>query len=209
MSHETRVTISQIIHELVRIAFRAEKGDEKAANQLKVLHKVAHPFSYELPATVIKKLADSYHISPHLARGWSVRDLMVKLSFVVEPTRLDRSVLDGPVKLTTRELHTVNRKLHAKAKKHIHTNTTLQSLAISLYLEELDKEGITLNPNQIKADLRKLKEWETVNLKEDSPHYILLWNRPGEYPPASLPPIPIYSNGWKRKWRRGSKIANS
>ena len=41
-------TLREIIHSLVRIAYRAEKGDEKAANQLKALHKVAYPNSYDL-----------------------------------------------------------------------------------------------------------------------------------------------------------------
>jgi hypothetical protein len=56
---ETRETLSQIIHRLVRIAFYAEGDDEKASDQLKALHKLAHPNNYELPAVVIKNLANN------------------------------------------------------------------------------------------------------------------------------------------------------
>lgn len=206
---EIRVTITEIIHSLVRIALGAEKGDEKASSQLTVLHKVAHPSNYELPATVIKNLADSYHMSPHLARGWSVRSLMLDLSYAVEPTRLDRSVLEGPIKLTTSNPQLIDPGLYEKAKGHIKRGMTLQGLAIAIYIKEMDKEGITLETSQIKADLRKLKEWESINLKKDSPHRLLLWNHAGRYPLASIPAIPIHSEGWKKLWRRGIKNRNS
>ena len=201
---KTRETLRQIIHSLVRIAYRADQGDDKAADQLRVLHKVAHPKSYELPATVIKSLADRYHTSPHLARAWDVRGLMLDLSYVVEPTQFDRSVLDGPVKLTTHSVH-LHRELYDRAARHVRKGTTLLSLATTIYIEELDREGITLDPRQIKRDLQKLKEWEVVNLKDDSLHQLPLWSRAGEYLPANLPGIPIYSDGWKRLWRRGGK----
>jgi hypothetical protein len=204
IGRQTAETLFQTIDKLVSIALHAEKGDEKASNQLQVLHKVAHPFSYDLPSTVIKKLADSYHTSPHLARAWDVRSLMLDLSHVVEPTKFDRSVLEGPVKLTTRDLHLIDRKLHATAEKHIKRGSTLLSLATSIYLETLDKEGIKIDPRQIRFDLEKLKEWEAVNLK-DAPFTLRVWERPGEYPGGSIPAIPIYSDGWKRQWRRGDK----
>ena len=201
ISDKIRVTITEIIHSLVRIAFRAEKGDELAANQLKVLHKVAHPFNYELPATAIKNLADSYHTSPHLARAWSVRSLMLDLSYMVKPTRGRRSLLDGPVVLRTSIPLISDPALYEKAKKHIRRGSWLQSLAISIYIEELAAEGISIDVRHIKLDLQKLKEWEAVNLKDHPLHRgSLVWNY-GE----RLPPIPIYSEGWKRLWRRGDK----
>jgi hypothetical protein len=206
IGRQTGNTVSEIIDKLISLAVQAEKGDEKASNQLAVLHKVAHPSSYDLPSTVIKKIADSYHTSPHLARAWDVRDLMLELSYVVEPTNFNRSVAEGPVRLAQRGKH--EHPMRAKAEKFINTHSTLQSLAIAIYLDQLDAEGITLNAGQIKTDLRKLKEWESVHLK-DAPYTLPLWERAGEYPRASLPAIPIYSQGWKRLWRRGSKIAKS
>lgn len=180
-----------------------ERGDEEAINQLKVLHKVAHPYNYELPSTVIKNLADSYHTSPHLARAWSVRDIMIELSYMVEPTRKDRSVLEGPVKLCGDPLLFPPSTRYQRAARLIKKNTTLQSLAIAVFIEELDEEGIHLDPRQLKHDLQKLKEWESANLT-DSSYRIPLGNN-ADYPSAWLPPIHIYSEGWKRLWRRGDK----
>lgn len=198
-------TLSQIIRALVSIAYHAESGDEEASNQLQVLHKIAYPSGYELPATVIKGLADSYHTSPHLVRGWAIRSLMLELSYVVEPTRLDRSVLDGAVRMVQRNKLSFERGLYEKASKFIRTGSTLQSLAITIYIDNLEKEGITIDPREIKRDLQKLKEWEALNLK-NPPYNLPLWDRAGEYPPASIPPIPIHSEeGWKRQWRRGGK----
>lgn len=204
IKREQRKVLFEVIRMLVPIAFQASKGNKQAVNQLNVIHKVAYPGSYDLPGTVIQTLADSYHTSPHLARAWDVRSLMLDLSYVVEPTNFNRSVLEGPVKLTTRDLHTINPKLHALAEKHIKRGTTLLSLATSIYLEALDKEGIKLDPRQIRQDFEKLKEWEAINL-ENAPFTLPLWERAGEYPAASVPAIPIYSGGWKRKWRRGDK----
>lgn len=203
ISRESEKTLSEIIHNLVRIAFRAQGGDELASNQLKVLHKIAYPFNYELPATVIKNLAVRYHISPHLARAWDVRELMYELSYVVEPVNFEKSVLEGPVTLKTHNLGM--RDVYNKAKHHIRRGSTLLSLAISLYIERLEQEGIALEPRDIKRDLQKLKKWESANLKEDSPFRLPLWYEPGKYPPANLPGIPIYSDGWKKLWRRGGK----
>jgi hypothetical protein len=200
---ESRKTLTEIVHKLIRIAFHAENGHERSSNQLKVLHKIAYPASYELPASIIKNLADSYHTSPHLARAWSVRDLMLDLAFIVEPTRIDRSVLDGPVKLAKWDLDFAGSKLHEKAARHIKRGTTLQSLAIAIYVEDLENEGIRLEPRELKRDLQKLKEWEAINLTDPSDR-IPLWN-PAGYPSASLPMIPIYSEGWKQQWRRGDK----
>lgn len=204
ISAEAADAIRDIIRALLGIAFRANKGDEKALDQLAVLHKVAHPFSYDLPRTVIKSLANSYHTSPHLARAWDIRALMLELSYEVEPTSFDRSVADGPIRATTRDLHTVNRNLLKEAEPHIRKGTTLQSLAIEIYMQRLASEGINVELRQIRADLRKLKEWEAVNLK-DAPYTLSLWERAGEYPGASIPAIPMYSDGWKKLWRRGAK----
>jgi hypothetical protein len=156
IGREARETLSEIIHNLVRIAFRAQKGDELAANQLKVLHKVAHPFNYELPVTVIKNLAHSYPTSPHLARAWSVRSLMLDLSYMVEPTRGRSSLLDGPVMLRTSIPPISDPALYEKATKHIRRGSWLQSLAISIYIEVLAEEGINMDVRQIKLDLQKL-----------------------------------------------------
>lgn len=200
---ETRERLKEIIHNLVRIALHAETGDEESLNQLKVLHKITYPKNYDLPSTVIKSLADSYHTSPHLARAWSIRRLMLDLSYMVEPTRKEKSVLESCVRLTTSKVHLLDSARYEKAARHIKRNSTLQSLAMDIYLEELDKEGIHLESRQLKRDLQKLKEWESANPFDPS-DYLSLWNDIGT-PPARIPPIPIYSEGWKLRLQRSDK----
>jgi hypothetical protein len=202
IGRDTQETLRQIIRNLVRIAYRAETGDEQASDQLKVIHKLTHPKNYDLPATVIKNLADSYYLSPHLERAWAVRSLMFDLSYVVEPTHEDRSVLHSPVKLAARPVG-LYEPTYEKAARHIKKNSTLQSLAIDLYMDELDKEGIHLDPRQLRLDLKKLKEWEAINLT-DSSRLWPLWDG-DHFPPAGLPGIPIYVESWKSRWRRGNK----
>jgi hypothetical protein len=204
VGEEIRVKLKEIIWKMVRIAYHAGKGDERAIDQLNVIHKVAHPDSYELPATIIKNLANSYHTSPHLARAWKIRGLMLNLSYVVEPTRKDKSILKSPIKLSTMDLRSYDPDLYAKATKHIKKGSTLQSLAIDIYIEELNNEGITIDPRQLKLDLQKLKQWEAVNNPNKS-YPLRLWNVNSDAPPANIPDIPIFSEGWKKLWRRGDK----
>ncbi len=202
---KTREKVSQIIHQLVRIAYRADEGDERFLDQLKAIHKLSYPQNYDLPATVIKNLVDSYHTSPHLARAWSVRDLMLELSYVVEPVRGDISVLESKVKLTTTDMHLLNPEIYGKAERHIKKGSTLQSLAMSIYLDDLSKEGINLNLRQLKLDLQKLREWEVAN-HFDASDGTALWNGSlGQYPEARIPGIPIYSEAWKTSFGRGDK----
>lgn len=200
------IKLREIIWKLVRIARNAETGDERATNQLSAIHKLAHPDNYELPATVIKNLADSYHTSPHLARAWAIRFIMVNLSYIVAATRSDVSLLTSPIRLATENADlfaTWESDLYEKASKHIKRNSTLQSLAIDIYIEELAEEGITIGPRELKRDLQKLKEWEVINLTDPS-EGLILWNE-AEGPTAKIPVIPIYSEGWKQRWKRGDK----
>lgn len=198
--------LSEIIHSLLRIAFDADKGDADAVNQLRAIHKTAHPKVYRLPPRVIKRLADSYHTSPHLARAWSVRWLMYELSMVVKPERSGASLLDGPVELTTVP-RLMKSRYYEKAARHIKKGSTLQSLATAAYLEELESEGIDIDEEEIHRDFRKLKKWEDANLDEKMRRWLPLTciHRGERYPTAHLPVIPMYSDGWKRLWRRGKK----
>ncbi|MDQ3906832.1 MAG: hypothetical protein M3268_00645 [Acidobacteriota bacterium] len=194
--------IRQIIHNLIRIAYRADKGEENAINQFKALHKIAYPHSYELPATVIENLVTSYHTSPHLARAWSIRDRMIDLAYVVRPARKGASVLEGAVTLTTKP-NLMTHPMYQRAASLIKPQSTLQSLAIAIYTEDLDREGIKIDTRQLKADLQKLREWEAAN-PWDEDEYVTLF-RDLDEPKVKLPPVPIYSQGWKQKWRRGDK----
>ncbi len=121
---------------------------------------------------------------------------MVELSFIVTPVRNDKSVLEGAVKLSDEFPLLASYKekeLYERATKHLKRGSTLQSLAINIYLEALEREGITLDARQLKLDLQKLRKWEDINLK-DKPASLRISLLTGRHnPPASLPPIPTYS----------------
>jgi hypothetical protein len=208
---DTLKLFTEIIHQLVRIAFHAEGGDEKASNQLKVMHKLAYPRVYDLPATVIEGLAKSYVTSPHLARAWAIRWLMNDLCFVVTPVREDMSLLDGAVKLQDDFVfndgsHLKDTQRYKEAAEHIKRNSTLQSLATSIYLARLKAEGIEIEPEQIKRDFRILREWEEINLTEKERAGWSLFDKSCTHPPAYLPVIPMYSEDWKDRYKqRGAK----
>jgi hypothetical protein len=190
------------------IAVLADKGQERAINRLKVIHKFAYPDDYEVPTAVISELAEKYHTSPHLARAWAIRQLMYDLSWVVTPVRHDKSLLEGAVKLRDDEEFPISKERkewHQRAAKHIKRNTTLQSLAMSIYLEDLEKEGIILDTRHLKLDMQKLREWEEINLKDVPPSRRLPLCNVGGYPSAHIHLIPMYSEGWKLKYRRGDK----
>lgn len=205
---ETQKRVSEIIHQLVRLAHRASTGDASALNQLKVAHKIVYPNVYQFPVTVIENLAERYHTPPHLARAWAVRSIMVEIDLVLEPTREGASLLDGAVKLTTAP-NLVKSDLYKSVASYMRRNSTLQSIAIDMYIDELSREGITLDEERLKDDLRKLKEWEDAHFTQDDElrTYYKLWCGDKRYPRAYLPVIPMYSEDWKRRLlrRRGGK----
>lgn len=198
IKEDTFRTFREIVERLMPIAIQADKGEERAINRLKVIHKFAYPDEYEVPTAVISELADKYHTSPHLARAWAIRKLMIDLSFVVKPMRRDKNPLQSAVRLREGKKEPIlegYRELYQRAAKHIKRNTTLQSLAMSIYLEDLEAEGISLETRQLKLDLQKLRQWEKTNKLPLLPIF----------EGASLPVVPMYSEGWKSKYRRGDK----
>lgn len=199
-------SLTDIIRGLVTIAYKADKGDESARNQLDAIHKLVFPNVYRLPASVIQKLVDSYYTSPHLARAWSVRSIMEEISLVLVPMREGMSLLDGVVKLTTNPT-LMKSALYQVVKQYIKLGSTLQSIAIDIYQDQLREEGIEINDDrQIKLDLQKLRQWEDEHLDDElRNHYELRPVATGNYPIAYLPVIPMYSEGWKARWRKGDK----
>ena len=203
---ETITTITDILRGLVTVAYHADAGDESARKQLDAIHKLVFPKVYRLPSSVVQRLVDSYHTSPHLARAWSVRSIMERIALVLVPVREGVSLLDGAVKLTTIPT-LIDSAVYQRVNQYIKPGSTLQSLAIDIYQDQLRNEGIEINDErQLKLDLQKLRKWEDEHLDDNLRNYYPL--RPvatGNYPTAFLPVIPMYSEGWKSKWRRGDK----
>jgi hypothetical protein len=194
-------TVSEIVEGLTRLVMLAARGDERSATQIKAIEKLINPEKYELPQNKIKELVERYETSPPLARGWELRRLMSLLAFVVQPLKKDgKSSENQPIKLRDNPpdfyVH-----LTGLARKHWKPNTTLQSMAIRIYLEELQEKGITdegeaITDRSLKRDLAKVREWER-NASEDEKV------RRGQYKGLSLSDDPItwyeFSEGWKSR----------
>jgi hypothetical protein len=85
------------------------------------------------------------------------------------------------------------------ARKHFHPNSTLQSLAIRIYLEDLERQGITsehtaITERSLTRDLEQAREWER-NASEDEK------TRRGRWRGGEIGGLTItwyeFSEGWK------------
>lgn len=210
LSEEEHGWMSRFTKGLLHILIRSYKGDENAQIQLKAIDKLIFPDTYELPKTVIKDLAEKYYTRPALARGWRLRRLMGNLSWVVEPTKnTAENVLDGPIKLREKSEpkgHTIYDSIKRKdvsayevAKKHLTRGVTLKTLAIRVYLEELQNQGFEgIDERRLKRDLKEVENWEETLPKERRGWGVLIVT-PGK-PNVHLP-TNEYSEGWKKRKR--------
>jgi hypothetical protein len=194
--------IGDLIEGLTNIAMLAAFGDENSLTQLKAIEKLIRAPKYCLPFTKLREIIDRYETSPPLARAWELRGLMSGLCWVVAPIRPKPPYsIDQPIKLI-KPPNKAYADLSELAQRHIKKNSTLQSLAISIYLEQLRNEGITDENNTItertlKADLARAREWEKTVSEDDK-------IRRGSYTARGLhqdSPITWYafSDGWKKR----------
>jgi hypothetical protein len=207
--------IGGLIEGLTTIAILAAYGDEKSITQLKAIEKLIRAPKYCLPFTKLREIIDRYETSPPLARAWELRQLMSCLCWVVAPIRPKPPYsIDQPVKLI-QPSNSAYVELSELAQRHIKRNSTLQSLAISIYLEQLRNEGVTDENNTItertlKADLTRAREWDKTVSEEDKV-------RRGTYKGLGLhqdSPITWYafSDEWKERTKarkRSSITANT
>lgn len=152
---EMRGLLSGIIGLLVRSHF----GDEGARLQLNILHTFTFPRQYEVPEQVIQNLGKKYR-SGHLTRAWALRRLMYKLSDLVIPSRPDgKDPLTSPVKLSPQA--DPKHPLYEHVVKNLTRGTTLQMLAIRVYLATMTGGGETgVDERSLKRDLQRLRRWE-------------------------------------------------
>lgn len=129
------------VRELIRRTFN---GERRALETLRAVHGLLFPQK-----------------SVHVERAMEVYQLMRELSHVVTPSRVgSTTLLSGAVRLRTdEEAQTLS--IYKEAKSHWKSRRTLQSLAISVYLERLHKESKyeneAIDERVIKDDLRQLR----------------------------------------------------
>jgi hypothetical protein len=142
---------------------RRQLGEARPRWQLNLVHKFGFPQKFEVPWVVIESLAGKYE-SGHLLRGWALRRLMYELADLVELTRPElEDVTAAHVVLSPKADQ--RHRLYPLARRYCKLKTTLQSLAVRVYLaliEGENKHGAIDEPS-LRRDLRRLKAWEDAD----------------------------------------------
>jgi hypothetical protein len=146
---------------LLAIHLRAHTGNEMAKNQLQAIKKLISPGKYQVPLNAIEELARKYNTQGPLARGWEIRRLMAQLVPLITPaSTANRDPTKGPIKLSD-SAEAQGSDLYQEAASNCRRGTTLQSLAIRIYLGRLEKSGDQhADIRSLKRDLQKVREWE-------------------------------------------------
>ncbi len=165
-----------LIERLILIMAAASAGNERAAVWLKAIEKIFHPEKFELPRSKIEEIATKYETNPQLARGWALTAFMSHLSHVVEPRDKDRSLPSDPVVMKSKSTlagpENIIKEIDKITESYLKRNSTLQSLAIRMYLDSLQREGVTddqatITERTLKRDLQAVKEWEKTATEDD------------------------------------------
>ncbi len=207
LSERSAGWLAGLIDDLVNTFVESDAGDEFAKKRIEVIAKLLDPETYGggIPLTVVEELLEKFHTPPALARGLALRDLMRRLSWGVEPNKPGQSVLEGNVRLTDSKFlkrettfwHEYGewKTAYEVALEHWPKRgaPTLKSLAVKVYLKQLQKEGFTtISEASLAGDLQELAEWDKT--QEPLRRWILIFNAGGK---NIRLPWQDYSEGWK------------
>jgi len=210
---EDQIDIHRLVDGLADLLVFAAYGDKEALVQLKAIDKLIRPAVYEIPISKIREIVERYDTRPPLARGWELRRLMYFLSSVVEPLKHGHEFAPNHPVVMREDRPAVFVGLADLARKYIRRNSTLQSLAIQIYLKQLQDEGVTgadqaITERSLKRDLAEVEKWERNASQDDK-------FRRGLAQSVLFGDTAIawcgYSQGWKerrKKKKRGAKSAS-
>lgn len=160
--------VESIVSGMVDAITLASAGSNEAEHKLIAIRKILWPQQYNLPKSAIKKMVDRYHGSPQLARACTLRHLMSLLSRVVSPAHPEKPFNTRSAVLLLETSKAEWPLLFIKAQQQWKRNSTLQSLAIRIYLSErVDAEPETrVDERTLKRDLLVLRLWEKNHVPE-------------------------------------------
>jgi hypothetical protein len=201
-------TVEEIVDRLVDIVAEAASGDERCGIQFRAIQKIVRPEKYELPYTKIQEIAEKYETRPQLARGWELRRLMAGLSHAVEPVNPEQNLPEHPIRLRGKPKDANDLWYWTRAAKHWKPKSTLQSLAIRIYLAQLQEAGVTdhlteITERSLKRDLAEVRKFEQVADEERERRRGHWYGRSFE----GSPQIEWYefSEGWKEQRKKRTK----
>lgn len=155
--------VESIVSGMVDVITLASSGSIEAENKLIAINKILRPQQYNLPKSAIENIVDRYNGSPQLGRACTLRYLMSLLTKVVRPAHSEKPFnTRSPILLL--ETSKDEGPLFLKAQQQWKRNSTLQSLAIRIYLSEL----VNANPDTrvdertLKRDLLALRRWKRI-----------------------------------------------
>jgi hypothetical protein len=199
--------LALIVDKLAELTERALKGEEQALLQIQAAHRMlcAETFGLEIPH--IKQVAEmdktkSGKDAAALSRAYDVRIWMSRLSSVVEPKKQGERLSPlSAVKLREKPIYEGDADLMQMVRERfMHKNTSLQSLAIDIYLDMLEKAGVTTKSyGAIDKDLQIAKKYD----KEYSPNNSVWQLR---YVHGGDPlPVKILAHSWATRKKSDSK----
>jgi hypothetical protein len=197
---------------LLPLFLKAVCGDAEAQGQVKIIKQVANPRRRGLPPAEIKAFFDKRHrFDRSLARAFKIVVWMGQIDAAV--TRLGndefnegaRGILHGEVKLLSEDRARVFSPIYERVKAAFkRSNNTLESLAISIYHDELKQEGINVPKETLRKDLAAYKKWKPEKGEETIPVSIHTVNGRGEFQGDLREELLIgfSTNDWKEDHRR-------
>jgi hypothetical protein len=157
--------VESIVSGMVDAIILASSGSIEAENKLIAINKILRPQQYNLPKSAIENIVDRYNGSPQLARACTLRHLMSLLSKVVRPAHPEKP-FNTRSSILLLETSKGEEPLFVKAQQQWKPNSTLQSLAIRIYLSELvsAKPDTRVDERTLKRDLLALRRWEVNHI---------------------------------------------
>lgn len=148
---------------LIGLFVRRLAGEDRAAWQLNVIQKFVYPQQFEVPWTLVESLAGKYE-SGHLVRGWALRRLMYELADLVELRQPEREDVTATIVFISPGADEGHR-LYPLVRRYCKPKTTLQSLAIRVYLELIQSQNGdgTIDERSLRRDLKRLQAWEDAD----------------------------------------------
>jgi hypothetical protein len=198
-------TIANELMFLLPVFARAAQDDAKyqeqptmAQQQVKIIKQVANPHRRGMPPADIKKFFDKHHrYEVSLARAFRMVVWMQEIALVVTPSDPgSRSILTGKVDLLDEEQVRFP-EIYDRVKA-VKRDSTLESLAVSLYRAELKEQGINITARQLQKDLEAYEEWTPATLEDTIPIHIYTLNAVGQVINSEQKLIGFATDDWKR-----------
>src|SRR5262245_56762235 len=189
---------------LLPVFLKAAQHDAGAQEQVEIIKQVANPQRQGFPASKIKAFFGKMP-GPSLARAFKIVGWMGQISGAVtllhESARIDEGVVRLLPADRARAFPHIYERVKAVFRGH---NDRLVSLAIGVYRNELEREGIHIAERTLRDDFAAYKRRKRKRSEKSIPVYIHAYNDQGELQPNKKRTlfIGLSTDEWKENYRR-------